>query len=163
MSKIRSATYFTIMERNPKTGKDELVSISETQFNKLVEEAKGATPPTEPPEALRQQTFTLHEAESIEDIQTMCPDLSVGIDLFNRGASLKQLNEIRDLMESALEGDDSFATVEGSYDLADVIGRKTERRKMSPLDKALKALGNLTDDEKQQLVAKLLAAQTASA
>lgn len=149
MAKLRTATYFTI-----KDAEGELKSIGETQFNKMTEDAK--TSGTDAPEAVRQQTFSIHEAESVEDILEVCPDADVAVDLFNRGATLKQLNEIRDLMES-----EDFATVEGSYDLLDVITRKTERRKMSPLDKVLKALGGLSDEERQNVVAKLLAAQSA--
>lgn len=151
MAKPRSATYFTIKDAD-----GDLKSVSETQFNKQTEDAKTAGTPG--PEAVRQQTFTIVEAESVDDILIVCPDPDVAVDLFNRGATLKQLNEIRDLMESDAA---DFQTVEGSYDLTEVIARKTERRKMSPLDKVLKALGGLSEDEKQAVVSKLLAAQSA--
>ncbi len=153
MSKFKSATYATIKDAD-----GELASISESAFNKLTEDATKAN--TEPPEALRRQTFLIHEAESIDDILLLCPNELVAVDLFNRGASLKQLNEIRALMESDAA---DFQVVEGSYDLKDVISRVTERKKMSPMDKVLKALGGLSDEERQAIIGKLVGAQTASA
>lgn len=153
MSKVRTATYVTV-----KDGED-LSSISETSFSSQTEEATKSN--TTPPEALRRQTFLIHEAESVDDILQLCPNEVVAVDLFNRGASLKQLTEIRQLMEAPLTGEDSFEAVEGSYDLKDVVSRVTERKKLSPMDKVLRALGNLSDDEKQAIITKLLAAQTA--
>lgn len=153
--KFKTATYVSIGDAK------EPESISEGSFNTLVEEATKSN--TEQPEALRRQTFMIHEAESIEDFLQLCPNELVVVDLFNRGASLKQLNEIRQLMTSPLEGEDAFASVEGSYDLKDVISRVTERKKLSPMDKVLKALVGLSDEERQAIVAKLLGAQTASA
>jgi hypothetical protein len=150
MSKIRTVTNVSIKEN------DELVSISESKYNALIEAA--TTAKTEPPEAMRKQTFTLHEAESLQDITELCPNEEVAVSLFNRGASLKQLKEISDLMES-----DDFEQVEGSYDLRDVIARVVERKKLSPMDKVLRSLGQLSDDEKQAIISKLLSAQAATA
>lgn len=163
MAKVRTATYFTLAIPNGKdaAGKElvEYKSISESQFKKLQEEAtndkSGNTPQ---PEAVRQQTFTLHEAETLADISEVCPVETVAVDLFNRGASLKQLNEIHDLMES-----DDFEPVEGAYDLKEVIAQVTERRKMSPMDKVLKQLSNLSEEETKAIIAKLLGTQTATA
>lgn len=162
MAKIRTATYYTV----DLGGKDEkgnvisdFKSISEAQYKKLQEEATNdKTGATVAPEAVRSQTFTLHEAETLADISEVCPNEAVAVDLFNRGASLKQLNEIRDLMES-----EDFEQVEGSYDLKEVISRVTERRKMSPMDKVLKQLGALSDEEKQAIISRLLGNQEASA
>jgi hypothetical protein len=157
MAKIRTATYYTI-DQGTKEAPD-LKSISESQFKKLTEEA-GAdkTGATVAPEAVRSQTFTLHEAENLADISEVCPVEAVAVDLFNRGASLKQLNEIRDLMES-----DDFEQTEGAYDLKEVIARVTERRKMSPMDKVLKQLGALSDEEKAAIISRLLGTQAPAA
>jgi hypothetical protein len=154
MSKVKTATYVTL------TVDGESKSFSESAFNKQVEEATKSN--TAPPTPLKRQTFLMHEAEvvsdGIEDILSVCPNAQVAVDLFNRGASLKQLNEIRDLME-----DDTFEVVEGSYDLKDTIARVTERKKLSPMDKVLRSLGQLSDEERQAIVAKLLATQAATA
>lgn len=152
MSKVRSATYVSIQDG------DEIASILESKFNTMIEEATKSN--TEAPVALRTQTFTLYEAESLADISDVCPNEQVAVDLFNRGASLKQLNEIRDLMTSPVTGDDAFEAVEGSYDLKDVIARVTERKKLSPMDKVLRSLTALTDDERQAIIQRLLQTQT---
>ena len=163
MSKVRTATYFTISipSGTDKDGKPlvDYKSISESQFKKLQEEANNdKTGATAQPEAVRQQTFTLHEAETIADISELCPVEAVAVDLWNRGSSLKQLNEIRVLMES-----DDYETVEGAYDLAYVIPEATERKKMSPMDKVLKQLGALSEEEKQAIISRLLGSQAATA
>lgn len=150
MSKVKTATYVTL------TVEGESKSFSESAFNKQVEEATKNQ--TEAPVPVKRQTFLIHEADSVDDILQVCPNEQVAVDLFNRGATLKQLNEIRDLME-----DDTFEVVEGSYDLKDTIARVTERKKLSPMDKVLRSLGQLSDEERQAIVAKLLATQTATA
>jgi hypothetical protein len=152
MSKVKTATYVTLPVTEGTETKNK--SFSESAFNKQVEEATKNQ--EEAPVPSKRQTFLIHEAESIDDILQVCPNEQVAVDLFNRGASLKQLNEIRDLME-----DDAFEVVEGSYDLKDVIARVTERKKLSPMDKVLRSLGQLSDEERQAIVAKLLATQAA--
>jgi hypothetical protein len=154
MPRPKSATYVTILDGN------DPVSLSETSFNKQVEAAKEHNEPA--PEAVRRQTFTMYEAENADDILVVCPNEQVAVDLFNRGASLKQLNEIRDLMQSPIAGEDAFESVEGAYDLKDAIARVTERKKLSPMEKVLRALGDLSDIEKKDIVARLLEAQASS-
>ena len=155
MPKPRSVTYVSVKDG------EEIAKLSETAFNKQLEEAikNQATPP----EALRKQTFTMWEAESVDDILQVCPDEQVAVDLFNRGASLKQLQEIGRLMESPIAGEDAFEPVEGAYDLKEVIAEKTERKKLSPMEKVLRALGDLSEDEKRSIVSRLLEAQASAA
>ncbi len=149
MARTKNATYITIKDVD-----GELKSISETAFNKGVE---AQTYTAE--EAIRRQTFAIYEAESVDEILELAPNPAVAADLFNRGSTLKQLNEIRDLMESPTEGADAFAPVEGVYDLKGVINEVRERRKMTPLEKALRDLAALSDEDKQRIVAQLLGAQ----
>lgn len=130
---------------------DKLKSIRESVFTadneELTKEGK------EPIEALAQQTFLVYEAESDEDVDTLSQNPTVRVALYNRGASLAQLNEIRDKIE-----DSSFVPVDGVYDLADVLNTVRERRKMSPEDKALKILAELDPAVREAVLARFNAA-----
>jgi hypothetical protein len=149
MSKQSNVTYVTIQD-----GK-ELKSIRESVFTGTNEERVKAG--QEPIEAIRQQTFLLHEAEGLADISTLTPNEAVAVAFYNRGSSLAQLNEIRTLME-----DDQFTPVDGVYDLIDVLNTVRERRKMSPEDKALKILSELDPAVREAVMARFASAQASA-
>ena len=130
---------------------DKLKSIRESVFSADNEELSKEGKDTV--EALAQQTWLTYEAESDEDVAILSPNLAVRLALYNRGASLAQLNEIRDKME-----DPNFVPVDGVYDLADVLNTVRERRKMSPEDKALKILAELDPAVREAVLARFNAA-----
>lgn len=138
----------------------EIEIVNESKYNKLKEDAVKSN--QEAPEAIAVQTFVTYEAENDEDAVALSPDPAVRIAHFNRGVSLRQLNEMRSLMESATTtGPDAFQITEGAYDLREICNQAPERRKMSPEDKALKALEALPPEVLQGLLARFLNKATA--
>lgn len=132
----------------------ELKSFSEGRWQSLVEKTvkEGKLAPT--PERI--QTFVVYEAETPADFAELAPNDEVSVSLWNRGASLKQGTEIRDIMEDA-----SVETSEAPYDLRDVINRVTERRSATPESKIEALLGKLDPEALSRVMAKLLESQTA--
>jgi hypothetical protein len=127
----------------------ELKNFSESRWQSLVEKATKEGKPVPQPEKV--QTFVTYEAESAEDFEKLAPTEEVRVNLFNRGASLKQLQEIRDLME-----DPDYEVSEAPYDLLATIDSVTERRAATPESKIEKLLGQLPPEALQRVMAKLL-------
>lgn len=148
MAKSTNSTNYAI------TIDGELKNFSEGRWNALVEREVKEGRPSPTPERI--QTFVVYEAETLADISELAPTEETAVSLFNRGASLKQLQEIRDLMEDA-----EFETSEVAYDLKDVVNRVTERRAASPESKIEKLLGSLAPEALERVMAKLLEKQTA--
>lgn len=147
MSKSQNATNYAI------TIDGELSNMSEVRWNKFVEKAIKEGKPAPVPEKVC--TFITYEAETPGDFEQLAPSPDVQVVLFNRGSSLKQLNEIRDLMEDA-----KWEATDTPYDLLDVINRATERRAASPEEKAMKLLDGLDADALQRVMNALLNKQT---
>lgn len=129
----------------------DLKSFSEARWQSMLE--KLTKEGKEHPAPERVQTFVTYEAETPEDFAVLAS--ATQVDLFNRGSSLKQLQEIRILMESA-----DFEPTETPYDLADVINRETERRSASPEARVEKLLSALDPDALARIMEKLSAAKS---
>jgi len=107
----------------------DLVKMTEKRFDKSVKDAhaenekkKEGEPLTTVPESVHRQTFAKYEAESLEEAQTLSPDVNVLLTFYNRGLSLHLENLI-----SGLLTDSGFQPVEGVYDLLENCGRLPER------------------------------------
>lgn len=149
--KTNVATYYVIG-----TG-DSQELLRENKFQSLVEDAGKKTPPEAGPTPEKVQSFGLPEAETDADITSLCPSEEIRVTLFNRAASLKMLNDIRDKMLN----DENFQPVDGVFDLASVISEPTERRTASPEAKIEKLLSGLSEDAVQRIMQKILEKQTA--
>lgn len=144
MAKAINATNYAI-----KVGED-FENYAEGRWNKKVEEATKAGEPTPVPD--RVCTFVVYEAETPADFAELAPSDEVSVNLWNRGASLKQLTEIRELMT-----DPTFEIPSTPYDLKDVINRATERRKATAEDKVKKLLADLDEGALERVMAALMA------
>lgn len=134
--RVRTATYIRLA--NPETDAEKLekrpvIAVEESHYNELVEEAKKAG--VVEPEPLLVQTFLMKDAENDGDINILTPDERVRTSLHNRAGSLRQLSEIRSFIEDA-----DWKGVEGNFDVSYTLAEFTERKKLSPQDKAVKAL-----------------------
>lgn len=148
MAKQNIATYYVVG-----TG-DNAELLRENKFQSLVEDAtnKGEAAPV----AVKVQSFGLPEAETVEDITTLCPSTEIQVTLFNRAASLKMLNDIRDKMLN-----DDFTPQDGVFDLTSVISEPTERRAASPEAKIEKLLSGMSEDAIARIMQKIMEKQTA--
>lgn len=148
MSKATNATCYSY------TVDGELTNFSEAKWNRFVEKTvkEGHAAPV--PEKV--QTFVIHEAETPIDFSELVPSADIQVTLFNRGASLKQLTEIRTLME-----DSTFVTSESPYDLSEALNAVTERRSANPEDKVNKLLEGLDENALARIMAKLMEKTTA--
>lgn len=146
--KANNATNYAI------TVDGELKSYSESRWQAFVEKTVKEGKPAPTPE--RVQTFVVYEAETPADFAELAPNDEVSVSLWNRGSSLKQATEIREIMEDA-----SIELSEAPYDLKDVINRVPERRSATPESKIETLLGKLDPDALARVMAKLLEAQTA--
>lgn len=128
----------------------ELTNFAESRWNKHVEKIvkEGGVAPV--PEKV--QTFVVYEAETVADISELVPNEEVAVNLFNRGASLKQLTAIRGYME-----DPKFEVADAPYDLKEDLNAVTERRAASPEDRVASLLDKLDDDALARIMEKLMA------
>lgn len=149
--KTNVATYYVVG-----SGDNEEL-LRENKFQSLVEDAQKANPPQPAPQPTKMQSFGLPEAETDADILELCPSEEIRVSLFNRAASLKMLNDIRDKMLN----DEGFQPVDGVFDLTGVISEPTERRTASPEAKIEKLLAGLGEDAIQRIMQKILEKQTA--
>jgi hypothetical protein len=130
-----------------------LKNFSESRWQSFIEaetEDGGEAPVPE-----KVQTFVVYEAETPTDFAELVPNEAVSVSLWNRGASLKQLTEIRQLMES---GD--FISSESPYDLREALNSVTERRSASPEDRVASLLDKLPEDAIARIMEKLMERQT---
>ena len=132
-----------------------LKSFTEGRWNAMIETWKEEKPTEPVPVPEKVCTFVTYEAATPAGFEELAPNADVQCSLFNRGASLKQLTEIRDLME-----DEKFEAPTSPYDLKDVINRETERRAASPEDKVKKLLADLDPDALTRVMNALLERQT---
>lgn len=146
--KTNVATYYTIG-----TGENEEL-LRENKYQSLVEEATKSG--AQAPSPTKVQSFGLPEAETDADIAELCPSEEIRVSLFNRAASLKMLNDIRDKMLN----DEAFQPIDGVFDLTSVINEPTERRAASPESKIEKLLSGLSEDAVARIMQKILEKQT---
>lgn len=150
--KTNIATYYTVG-----TGDNEEL-LRENKFQSLVEEAGKKNPPEPAPVATKVQSFGLPEAETDADILALCASEEIRVSLFNRAASLKMLNDIRDKMLGS-----DFTPQDGVFNLTSVISEATERRTASPESKIEKLLSGMSEEAVQRIMAKILEKQTSPA
>ncbi len=150
----KNVTAYAYRPKGPGTP---LKSYTEGRWNAHLEDWKEEQPTVAPPVPEKVCTFVTQEANTPEGFAELAPNPDVQCNLFNRGASLKQLNELRVLME-----DDKWEPPSGPYDLKDVLNRETERRAASPEDKVKKLLEDLDPDALQRVMNALLAKQTSA-
>jgi hypothetical protein len=152
---LKNVTAYSYRPEGP--GKP-LKSFTEGRWNAMIETFKEEKPSEAVPVPEKVCTFITYEAATPEAFAELAPNADVQCSLFNRGASLKQLTEIRDLME-----DDKFEAPTTPYDLKEIINRETERRAASPEDKVKKLLADLDPDALQRVMNALLERQTSPA
>lgn len=131
----------------------ELKNFSEPRWQSYVEKYQKDNPNEPAPSPAKVCTFVVGEAETPADFAELAPNPDVQVALFNRGASLKQLQEIRLLMEDP----QWEAPGEGVYDVTGVINEVSERRSADPESKINKLLGDLPEDAVARIVEKLMA------
>ena len=153
MPKTYNETRYNYTYIDEKGATEDRENVKESVFEKHKKELAEAKLPE--PQVTKAQTFTYHEAEAVADIPAMIPDEAVAVDIFNRGAVLKQQSEIRAFMI----GED--APTEGVYDLAEALAAKTERRVADPRSKAIKALAGLSKEDLLAVLAQFEAAPAA--
>lgn len=148
MKQVNATNYRTTID-------GELQNFAEGRWNKFVEKTvkEGNVAPV--PEGV--QTFVTYEAETLADIPEMIANEEVAVNLFNRGASLKQLTAIRGYME-----DPKFEVSDAPYDLREDLNAVTERRSASPEDKVASLLDKLDDDQLARIMERLMAKGVAS-
>jgi hypothetical protein len=115
--------------------------MSEDSFNKLVAETKATGGDVE---ATRIQSFTITEAESLDEAASLFPKRA--LEFLNYGARLAQQNVMRDYMRDA-----EWAGQEGAYDLLPEVQEPKERTKASPRDKAISIIAKLAKEAGQEL------------
>lgn len=122
--------------------------------NKAVAEGK---PGDHPGEHQKAATFIYHEAENDQDIMTLVPDEQERTNIFNRGYVLKQQ---RLVMDHTTDLEDAVG-VDTAHDLQAEAAVKSERRKLTPQDKAMKSLLALSPDQLAAILAQFQQAQQA--
>lgn len=152
----------------------DLTKMTESKFTKSVKEAHGQNaeitkaneavpaggelkPLVAVPEAVHQQTFAKHIAETVADMDALCPNEKVRLTYFNRGYSLAEETFISDQIT-----DDKFAPVEGVFDLTthlQTVPERKTKKAMSPED-AVGLLRALPKDELQKILAEFMGALT---
>jgi hypothetical protein len=108
---------------------------SEKQFNEIKAEAAKVSSTVE---VVKAQTFTLSQADSVDEILSVVPNPTVALSFFNYGLTLAQHNVKRDLMR-----DSEWQPVDGAYDLLADVQEEKEKRVPDPLSasrRSLKAL-----------------------
>lgn len=132
MAKTENETRYnlTIMDENgQETTKSNAVESVKEKAEATAKEKGGVV------QIDRVKTFTITEAESLEEAATLFPLRA--LEFLNYGARLAQHNLKQDLME---DPDWAEASTEGAFDLLPHIQTPKERKKMSDHDKAINAL-----------------------
>jgi len=104
------------------------------------------------------QSFALPEAETLAEVQALCPSEEVLVSLFNRAATIKMQSFAR--LEIT---DEDFVPKDGTYDLTSIIAEPAERRTASPEAKIEKLLSGMDEDAIQRILQRILEKQTAPA
>lgn len=145
-------------------GKVEKTVIEEQDAAKWLEELK-ADPTVSNAEVQAAQSYTFYEVsdeDPIGDFSVLVPTVAEQANIINRAVVLKQQQFIRKQLLS-----DTFVPVDGTFDLAEVVGAVSERQKASPEQKAANALSKLlgrqvTIEDLNSILASMGTAQAAS-
>jgi hypothetical protein len=148
-------------------GETDILLTSETAFNKKLKDATEAKEPL--PELIASQSFGLSFAETVDEAVALAGGSGIGeyenvdvfLGVFNYGAGLRQHNAAGELIKG-----DTFTAQEGLWDMAYAVAEKVERAKMTPNEKAIKALAaggiHITPEQLQAALA-LIQQQAATA
>lgn len=137
---------------------------SEKAWNKMLSEVdpKDANPPT----LVATGTFGYSFAETVDEAVALAggtitstgtyDNIGVFVDVFNYAASLRQDNEANGILQ-----DEAFEAFEGIKDVSYAVAQKSERTKMTPVERALKDLakGGMQVTQEQLLAALALIQQ----
>lgn len=105
---------------------------------------------------LFEQSFSYDKAGSIEGITEVIKDAEEAVNIFNAGLKVRFNSKVVALLTEVDEnGDPTFQPTESSFDMRDALNEPTQRRNLSPIDKAQKAL--LATGLPAETVAALLA------
>lgn len=121
-------------------GKVEKTVLEESDAQKWLEELK-ADPSVTNAEVQAAQSYTFYEVseeDPIGDFTVLVPTVAEQANIVNRAVVLKQQQFIRKQLLA-----DTFVPVDGTFDLAEVVGTVSERQKASPEQKAANALAKL--------------------
>lgn len=159
--KTYNETRYAVHVPTSKTNEDgtpevELKQYTEGDYAKK-EEAHKNGKGDHPGEVQKMATFVYNEPESDAEIAQLVPDEVERVNIFNRGYVLKQQ---RLVIDHTTDLEDQ-AGVSAAHDLTAEAAVKSERRKMTPADKALKALSALSPDEIAKILSQFTAAQAA--
>lgn len=137
---------------------------SEKAWNKILTEID---PKDEhPPVLVSQGTFGYNFAETVDEAVTLSggtviapgqyDNVGIFVDVFNYAAGLRQDNEANGILQ-----DEAFEAFEGVKDVSYAVAQKSERTKMSPVERALKDLakGGMVVSQEQLLAALALIQQ----
>lgn len=93
----------------------------------------------------------------------LIPDAEVRLDIINKGIAAKFNQKIRTtLIELDSDGNLAFQPVEPTYDATSLVQAPSERVTLSPVDRALKALGGLSPDALAAVMAQFAALNKSS-
>jgi hypothetical protein len=137
MAKQENVTKYNINYADADGNKSVIDYISEDKYNELLKKAAAENGSVE---VTKQQTFTITEAESLEELSQLFPLRA--LEFGNYGARLAQQNYMR--QECMIN--DEFTGVEGAVDLAPEVQEPKERKKASPRDKAISILAKLAKE-----------------
>jgi hypothetical protein len=129
-----------------KDTKGEIKPFPEDKANELIEK-EGAV-------EVLSQSFAFYRAATIEGAQSLVPDTEEFLNLFNRGLVVKQQNKARQIINERGENDEPiFTATEEAYDMREVCAEPTQRRGLSPVEKAKKVLMGLSEEQRNALLA----------
>jgi hypothetical protein len=122
-------------------GESDVRITSETAFNKKLKDAADAKESL--PEQVAMQTFGFKQVETVDEAVQLAggagtgtyENIEVFLGVYNYAAMLRQHNAANEL----LTGSD-FTPAEGVWDISQAVAEKIERSKMTPEEKAIKAL-----------------------
>jgi hypothetical protein len=111
------------------------------------------------------QTVRVDKAGSVEGMSQIVTDPEELVTIFNRGLNSKLNQKLNSLFkESNEDGSATFQSTEDVFDPSELINEPTQRRSLSPIEKAIKGLekSGISADMLAQAIAALQSAQAGS-
>lgn len=89
-----------------------------------------------------EQTAKIYKAGSLAGVSLLVADATEAVNIWNRGASQKTSQKLTSTFTELTDDETGlkFDPVEGAFDTIDLLNEETQRRNLSPQDKALNAL-----------------------
>jgi hypothetical protein len=109
---------------------------------------------------LFEQSFTYDKAGTLEGIIEVIKDSEEALAIFNAGLKVRFNSKVVALLTEVDEsGDPVFQPQEAAYDMRDALNEPSQKRNLSPIDKAAKALlaTGLSSDQVAALLAQVRA------